>query len=174
MTEMVELECQFLYWLQGLHTPFLDMLLPFLSFLGNGGWFFVLLGAALFCVKRTRPAGAAILLSLLLGFIVGNSLLKNLFMRERPCWIDRTVPLLIQSPKDYSFPSGHSMASFETAISVWYYHRRWGAVLLVLASLIAFSRLYLFVHFPSDVACGIALGLFNGWLVHRALERRGK
>lgn len=170
---LAELEFSFLYWLQGLHHPLLDQLMPAVSFLGNSGWAFIVLGVVLFCMKKTRKVGLAVLLSLAAGFLIGNVLVKNLVMRSRPCWIDGTVPLLIPNPHDFSFPSGHTLASFETAVSVYLYSRRWGVPLLILASLIALSRLYLFVHFPTDVLSGMALGIFIGWYVHRTLERRG-
>ena len=90
--------------------------------------------------------------------------------RERPCWIDPAVQLLIENPGDFSFPSGHTMASFEAAVSILLYNRRWGAAALVLAALIAFSRLYLFVHFPSDVLTGLVLGVVIALAVHKGVE----
>ena len=99
--------------------------------------------------SRTRKVGLAVLLSLLGGFLVGNLLLKNLAARERPCWLMPEVLLLIESPHDYSFPSGHTLASFETAFSIFLYNKKWGIAAEVLAALIAFSRLYHFVHFPT-------------------------
>ena len=75
--------------------------------------------------------------------------------------------LLIQAPTSYSFPSGHTMSSFEGAVSIFLFSRRWGAAALVMAALIAFSRMYLFVHFPTDVLVGLLLGVFHGWLVYK-------
>ena len=170
MNILAELEFSILYWLQGLHTPFLDRAMTGVSFLGNSGWFFLLLGVLCLCFKKTRKVGFAVLLSLGAGALIGNVFIKNLVMRDRPCWIDSTVPLLIHNPEDFSFPSGHTLASFETAVSVFLYNRRWGTVLLVLAGLIAFSRLYLFVHFPTDVLCGMGMGILIAWCVHRTLE----
>ena len=174
MEFLAELEFSILYWLQELHNPFLDQLMPAVSFLGNSGWAFIVLGIVLFCMKRTRRVGLAVLLSLAGGFLIGNVLLKNLVMRSRPCWIDQAVPLLVPNPHDFSFPSGHTLASFETAVSVFLYSRRWGIPLLILAVLIALSRLYLFVHFPTDVLSGMALGIFIGWYIHRTIENRKK
>ncbi len=172
MELLAELEFSILYWFQGLHNPFLDQLMPAVSFLGNSGWAFIVLGVVLFSMKKTRRVGLAILLSLAAGFLIGNVLIKNLVMRSRPCWIDQAVPLLIPSPHDFSFPSGHTLASFETAFSVFLYSRRRGIPMLILAALIALSRLYLFVHFPTDVLSGMALGIFIGWYVHRTIENR--
>ena len=162
---LLELEFSILYFIQGLHTPFLDRFMTAVTSLGDKGWFFIVLGIILFCFKRTRKMGAAVLLSLAAGGLIGNVVLKNLVMRDRPCWIDESVRLLIQNPKDFSFPSGHTLASFETAVSIFLYNRKWGVPVIVLASVIALSRLYLFVHFPTDVLSGMALGIFIGWYV---------
>lgn len=168
---LLELEFSILYFIQGLHTPFLDRFMTAVTSLGDKGWFFIVLGIILFCFKRTRKMGAAVLLSLAAGGLIGNVVLKNLVMRDRPCWIDESVRLLIQNPKDFSFPSGHTLASFETAVSIFLYNRKWGVPVIVLASVIALSRLYLFVHFPTDVLSGMALGIFIGWYVYRTIEK---
>lgn len=169
---MAELEFQILYWFQGIHSEALDLFMEGITHLGDRGWFFIVLGAVLFAVPRTRRAGLAVLLSLLGGFLLGNLLLKNIVMRERPCWIDAAVPLLIESPHDFSFPSGHTLASFEAAVSIFLYNRRWGTAFLALAALIGLSRMYLFVHFPTDVLSGAALGAFIAWYVHKTIEKR--
>ena len=171
MALLSELEFSFLYLLQTWHSPVLDRLMSGISTLGNGGLCFILLGLVLLCFRKTRRMGAAVLLSLLAGLLVGNLGLKPLVMRRRPCWIDESVPLLLSVPKDYSFPSGHSLAAFETAVSIFLYHRRAGVVMLLFAALMAFSRMYLFVHFPTDVLAGILLGTFLAWFVHLALEK---
>lgn len=171
MSVLSELELSFLYGLQKLRVPVLDELMVGISALGNSGLCFILLGLVLLCFKRTRMTGLAVLLSLLAGLLIGNLGLKNLVMRERPCWIDQAVPLLIASPEDYSFPSGHSLAAFEAAASVFLFHRGWGTGLLLFAGLMAFSRMYLFVHFPTDVLAGAALGILVAWCVHRVLEK---
>lgn len=165
------MEFSILYFFQSLHTPFLDRVVPAFSALGNKGLIFILLGVTLLFFKKTRGAGLSILITLAIGFLIGNGLLKHLFMRQRPCWIDQTVPLLVAVPKDYSFPSGHSLAAFETAVCIFYANRRWGIAALVFAALMALSRLYLFVHFPTDVLSGMALGVFLAWNVSRIVEK---
>lgn len=165
------MEFSILYFFQSLHTPFLDRVVPAFSALGNKGLLFILLGVMLLFFKKTRGAGLSILITLAIGFLIGNGLLKHLVMRQRPCWIDQTVQLLIASPKDYSFPSGHALAAFETATCIFYANRRWGIAALVFAVLMALSRLYLFVHFPTDVLSGMALGVFLAWNVSRVVEK---
>ncbi len=164
------MEFAFLYWIQEMRNPVMDKIMAACTFLGNGGWFWIGIGIILFMIPRTRRAGAGVLISLALGFIAGNIVLKNLIGRQRPCWLDQTVVLLIENPRDFSFPSGHSLASFEGAVSIFLYDKRWGSAAIILAAFIAFSRLYLFVHFPTDVLAGMILGTFTAVFVHKWLE----
>ncbi len=169
------MELAFLVWLQGLHRPWLDELMAGVTFLGDAGWVWILTGCVLFCMKKTRSCGLAVLLSLAAGFLLGNCLLKNLVARPRPCWnldIQAAFPLLVENPRDFSFPSGHTLAGFEAGVSIFFFHRRWGAAALGLAVLIAFSRMYLFVHFPTDVLAGAVLGTAIAFGVHFCLTRR--
>ncbi len=168
---MAGTEFDILYFLQSLHTPWLDVFMKEITSLGDHGIFWILTGAVLLCFKKTRIIGFCVILSLAAGFLVGNTFLKNVIARERPCWIDSSVPLLIHNPRDYSFPSGHTLASFEGAVSIWLYHRKWGTAALILAALIGFSRMYLFVHFPTDVLGGLILGVLIALLVHSIVEK---
>ena len=87
-------------------------------------------------------------------------------MRVRPCWIDTSVPLLVKNPSDYSFPSGHSSASFASAVSIVQYvrYRKQGVAAVILAAMIAVTRMYVFVHFPTDVLVGTLLGIIEALL----------
>lgn len=168
---LTELEFNILYFLQTLHNPWLDVLMKEVSSLANSGFFWIVTGVLLLFFKRTRKVGICVLLSLGIGFLAGNLVLKNLVGRSRPCWIDRSVPLLIPNPRDFSFPSGHTLASFEAAVSIRLFNRSWGRGALVLATLIAFSRMYLFVHFPTDVLGGMILGTAIAIMVHCIIKR---
>ena len=108
---------------------------------------------------------------LLEGVIVGNVLLKNIIARERPCWINETVNILIPIPQDYSFPSGHTLSSFIAAAIVMHTDKRMGIAAYALASMIAFSRLYLYVHFPTDVLAGALLGIIIGMVSNIVLDK---
>ena len=137
--------------------------------LGDHGAVWIALGGALLLFRRTRLTGAAILLALTLVALVGNMGLKPLFDRLRPCDI-MGFTLLPACPPDPSFPSGHTAASFASAAVLWLRRSAFFRPALVLAALIAFSRLYLFVHFPTDVMAGILLGLCCAWCAARGLE----
>ena len=144
----------------------------FITSLGDHGWFWLLMGVLLFSFPRTRLLGGCMLISIAAGFLLGNVLLKNMAARQRPCWLDPSVELLVRVPKDFSFPSGHSLVSFEGAVCIFLFNRKWGIPALMLAVLIAFSRLYLFVHFPTDVLAGIIMGTVIAWSVVRTAKRR--
>lgn len=167
---MAGIEFDILYFLQSIHTPWLDVFMKEITGLGDHGIFWIITGAVLLCFKKTRIMGLCVILSLAAGFLIGNMFLKNLIARSRPCWIDDSIPLLIKNPRDYSFPSGHTLSSFEGAVSIWLYNRKWGTPALALAVLIGFSRMYLFVHFPTDVLAGLVLGILIAVLVHSMAE----
>lgn len=177
MTETItQIDFQILYWIQEHCTNgILDWLMPKITALGNSGTLWILLGVMLLLWKNHRKEGVLLLAGLGVGALVGNVILKNLVERQRPCWLDETVAMLIAVPKDYSFPSGHTMASFVAAVILFHLHKKVGIVALGLAVLIALSRLYLFVHFPTDVLAGAVLGIGIGllscwifeWILHR-------
>jgi len=160
-------EFDLLYAIQNLHSPWLDDVMVFITSLADHGRVWVLLGLVLLMFSKTRCLGVSLLLSLFLGFVTGNQVLKHLIARQRPCWLRPEVALLVPSPRDYSFPSGHTLVSFEGAFSIWNENRRWGTAALAAAALIGFSRMYLFVHFPTDVLGGMVLGAANAWAARR-------
>ena len=140
-----------------------DMLTPFMkivTFLGNGGWFWILCAVVLLAIPKTRKTGYAAVLSLIFGVIVTNLLLKNIVARPRPfAEIEALIPL-IAKPTDFSFPSGHTTASFAVAlVMLRMLPKKIGIPAVVLAALVAFSRLYLGVHYPTDVLAGFVVAL---------------
>ncbi len=151
--------------LQAIRNPVLDGIVPFITFLGDAGWIWIAIGIALLCYRPYRKQGILLLAGLLLGLLLGNVLLKNLVARARPCWLDPNVLLLIDLPQDYSFPSGHTLSSFIAATVLSKTNRKIAIGAWILASLIALSRLYLFVHFPTDVLFGAILGIGIGSFV---------
>ena len=156
---ILETELAILNFIQTLRCVFFDSLFVFITHLGDKGMLWILIGISLCFTKKYKRAGVCVLLALLINFIMCNITLKPLIARTRPYEYAESIKLLINKPKDFSFPSGHSSSSFAAAFSVWLYNKKWGRVSLVIASLIAFSRLYLHVHFLTDVIFGIMLGI---------------
>ncbi len=168
---ITDIDFSVLYMIKTLRCTFLDVVMPFLSALNNHGEIWILVGLTLVCTKRYRTAGICVLTGLLLGLIFGNGLLKNLIARPRPCWLHPDVPLLIPVPDDYSFPSGHTLSSFIAAFLLAKTDKRFGYFAIPFASVIAFSRLYMFVHFPTDILGGIVLAAVIAFAVWKGKER---
>ena len=155
-------ELSILWWIQEhLTNPFLDTVMPYISSLARHGEFWILVALILVCFKKTRKAGVAMGIAMAAGYLIGNMGMKNLFARTRPYDVTE-VQLLVAKLHDFSFPSGHTLGSFEAATAMWFYHRKWGVAAFVLAALIGLSRLYLFVHYPTDVLAGAVLGIGIG------------
>ena len=151
-----------LYAIQHLRCPFLDSFILFVTKIaGNYGQIWLAVAALLLVFKKTRKAGFGVLLSYGLVFVIGQYGLKDLIARARPCHIDETVELLIKRPSSYSCPSTHTGWSLAAATVIFCYFRKWGIAALVLAAIIGFSRMYLFVHFPTDVLLGAVLGTLS-------------
>lgn len=146
---------------------FLDWLMPKITFLGNYGLIWIAAAIIMLSIQKHRKNGIVLSIGLLCGLIIGNLILKNLIARERPCWINDSVQLLIGIPDDYSFPSGHTLSAFVAATVLFSCNKKLGAAAFLLAASIAFSRLYLYVHFPTDVLCGIIFGVLIGAVVVR-------
>lgn len=139
-------------------------------------WYWLLTAAWLYrsAVNAGMNKSLWMILGLAVGVLVGNVCLKNLIARPRPCWLDDSVMMLISSPTDYSFPSGHTLSSVIGATVLTKTDRRFGWAAIPLAAVIAFSRLYLFVHFPSDILAGAILGVIIGEAVYRIGMRCGR
>ena len=138
---------------------------------GSYGQLWVIVAAVLLIFKKTRKAGAAVLLAYVMVFLMGQYGLKNLISRPRPCQIDLDFALLVDRPSSSSFPSTHSAWAFGAATAIFMRHKKAGIAAIAAAALIAFSRMYLFLHFPTDVLAGIALGIALGVLAHWIIGR---
>lgn len=172
METLTKLDFSILYGIQAhLRCGFLDFILPKITWLGNAGLIWLIAAGLLLLTKKYRRAGVVLLAGLAAGFLIGNLALKPLVARPRPCWLDGSVPLLIPVPTDASFPSGHTLSSVIAAFLLTVADRRFAIVAIPLAVLIAFSRLYLFVHFPTDVLAGAVLGVLIAGVVRRVSDR---
>ncbi len=138
---------------------FLDYLMAFFSYMGNVGGIWIITAIIMMCFRKTRATGVMLICALLAGVFIGEVGLKNIVARERPFVVNDDIILNIMPPMGYSFPSGHSCSSFAAATALFMKNKKIGIGAFVVAFLIAFSRLYNYVHFPSDVLCGIILGI---------------
>ncbi|WP_085832748.1 phosphatase PAP2 family protein [Clostridium merdae] len=136
-----------------------DAIMPYISLVGNVGAVWATVMVLFFMMPRYREAGVVLFFVLAACGVLTNFVLKPLVARPRPCHTYTDVKLLLSCPTDYSFPSGHTMSSFGAALIIFYANHAMGIAAFVFAFLIAFSRLYLFVHYPSDVLTGVVLGL---------------
>ena len=135
--------------------------------------FWIVLCVLLICFGKTRKTGVTAALSLLSGFLITNLLIKNAVARPRPFDTYTQIIPLITRPKDYSFPSGHTCASFAVAlVCLRMLPGKWGILAVVLAGMIAFSRLYLGVHYPGDVLAGFLVALITSTVACRLMRRR--
>lgn len=160
---MLDVEFSILDFIQNqFRTPFGDFVMLLISKLGNGGIIWLVLSGLLCVFPKYRKAGVTMLTALALDVLLCNVMLKPLVGRMRPFTVNTGMELLINAPKDFSFPSGHTAASFAAAFALLFVKNKLWIPSMILASLIAFSRLYLYVHYPTDVLAGILLGLIVG------------
>lgn len=144
--------------------PVLDALFSTITHLGQAGIFWILVGLVLLCIRKYRFWGIVLLVALAAVGILNEVLLKWLVARPRPFIIDTTIELLVPPPSGYSFPSGHTGTAFAAATVLGFspLARGWKIGAWILALLLAFSRMYLQVHFPTDVLAGAILGVIYG------------
>ena len=146
----------------------LDVIMKYITLLGEGGMIWIIFAVILICTKKYRKCG------LMMGAAL---LLKNLIARPRPfnrfdpadpamfaVWKDFPFPEIVSRPSSFSFPSGHTSSSFAAALPMLKTDKKIGIPALVLAFLIGFSRIYVHVHYPTDVIVGAIAGLFYGWV----------
>lgn len=147
-----------------LKNDILDIPMKYITLLGNVAILWIVIALILLLQKSKRKYGIMMIIALLMSVIICNCILKPVIGRIRPFDVNNEIfdSLLIQPPEDYSFPSGHTLASFACVVILLHYNKKRGRFWLVIASLIAFSRIYLYVHYPSDIIVGIILGLIIG------------
>lgn len=168
------MEIQILHWFETLHNPITNPIFYVITTLGNAGWFWIVLAVLMLTVlpKKYKKAGLTMAIALTLSLIFCNGIMKHLWARPRAFWVVgqnfvvgnefENLYGIFNSIHDYSFPSGHSSASFAAAVSIFMWRKKEGSAALVLAALIAFSRLYFTVHYPTDVLVGTITGALYG------------
>lgn len=160
LESLLQLDGAILLWIQEhVRQDFLSPVVKFITHLGDAGWCWILLAVILLIVKKTRKIGLVTAVSLLSSYVVNNLILKNLVARVRPYEAVDGLQRIIEAQSDFSFPSGHSASSFAAAVVIFMLcPRKYGVPALVLAFLIALSRLYVGVHYPTDVLTGVISG----------------
>lgn len=142
-----------------MRCQFLDVVMAVFSYMGEAGGIWIISAIIMMCFRKTRATGVMVLCAVAIGFVIGEITLKNIIERPRPFVQNPQIIPAIKLPSGYSFPSGHSCSSFAAATVLFARSKKIGISAIIIAFLIAFSRLYNYVHFPSDVISGIILGV---------------
>ncbi|MBQ8109930.1 MAG: phosphatase PAP2 family protein [Clostridia bacterium] len=166
MDAIMQFDSSILLWIQdSLRTDFLSPIVKVITHLGDKGIFWIAVTLALLCFRKTRRLGVMCLVSMVIGLVVTNLVIKNWVARIRPYEVIPGLNCIVGLAKDYSFPSGHTTNSLACA---WVLFRRapkkWGVSALVLAILISLSRLYVGIHYPTDVIGGAVIGICSACL----------
>ena len=157
---MNQFEVSILLWIQENLRGVLDGFWVFITHLGDGGYLWIAIGVALLLFKKTRAVGISVLLALLINLCITNISLKNIIARPRPFYVNPELMTLIKHPSSFSFPSGHTSGSFTAALVLFHLMpKKIGVPAVVLATMIGFSRMYVGVHYPTDVLGGIVVGI---------------
>ena len=165
------MELNILDWFQTLHTPILDKIMTSITKLGDAGIFWIILTLLFLIIPKMRKTGIIMAAALIMDLLICNVAVKNLVARTRPYDVNTSVQLLVAKLHDYSFPSGHTAASFASVTALYLAGEKklWKPA-LVLACLIAVSRLYLYVHYPTDVLAGAVIGILCGAAASKLTE----
>ena len=169
---ITQIDFSILDWIQqNLRSELLDYVMVFLSLIGEGGFVWFLIAVPMLFFKKTRVCGVVMIIAMGVSLLLGEFLLKNIIGRVRPCNIRTDIEMLIRRPQSFSFPSGHTSSSFAAATTVFLWNKKYGVPTLILAFLIGFSRLYNYVHFPTDVLCGMLFGILISLICYHIVRR---
>ena len=175
----VSFDLPILDWIQAnLQNGFMDFIMPIITLFGDGGVFWIACAVLLLFFPKQRKAGLTMGLALVMGLVVCNIILKPLVGRPRPValiaelGLTTNIPAEVIMMRDFSFPSGHTIASFEASVALLMYNKKLGIPAVILAILISFSRLYLYVHYPSDVLTSVVLGTAFALIAYAIMKNR--
>ena len=160
MDAFFQLDGNILLWIQEyIRNDFLTPIFKFITHLGDEGYVWIAIAVILLFVKKYRKVGLMVGASLLGSLVFNNMLVKNLVARPRPYRMIETLSILIPEPGEYSFPSGHTSSSFAAGVVLYLMlPKKYGVPAMILAFLIGISRLYVGVHYPTDVLGGMVMG----------------
>ena len=145
-----------------LSNPVMDVIMKILTYSIEYGETALAVFIVMMCIKKMRKTGFAVLGATLAVLLFGELILKHLIRRPRPFVINGAIELIIKAPSGFSFPSCHTAICVAMASALFLFHKRLGIIAYIYAALVAFSRMYLYVHYPSDIIGGIALGIGCG------------
>lgn len=175
LTFFYNLDQTILFFIQtNFHTPILNKIMVLFTTAGDNGFIWISISFLLLINKKTRYIGIVALAALFLSTIAGEGILKHIIQRPRPYTDFPSIHLLVGKSTTYSFPSGHTTSSFAVSYILSKYLKKFSPLIWVVAITIAFSRLYLFMHYPSDVVAGIVLGLICGKVTLYVYEHKIK
>lgn len=166
----VSFDLPILDWIQAnLQSGLMDTIMPIITLFGEDGIFWIAWSVLLILFPKTRKIGLGMGFALILGLLVCNVTLKPLVGRPRPYDFQLSefgvnIKLLIEAQHDFSFPSGHTIASFEAATVLLKNSKKMGIPAMIIAILVSFSRLYLYVHYPTDVLVSVVLGILFAFI----------
>lgn len=177
MEHLLETDGSILLWIQeNLRTDFMTAIMKAVTRLGDKGLFWITVAVLFLLFKSTRKTGLALSIGLVINALIVNVWLKNMVGRIRPYEVVEGLKCLIPEPSDASFPSGHASHAFVAVAVIWIMmSKKYGIIALIISAIIAWSRLYLGVHYPSDVIAGIIIGIIagvTGVIIVRAVEKR--
>ncbi|MCH5298013.1 MAG: phosphatase PAP2 family protein [Ruminococcus sp.] len=158
---------------QNIKCVFLDVIMVFFSYIGEIGAIWLVSAIAFMFSRKTRLMGIMVICAVTLGFLLGEIGIKNIICRPRPFVTNPDVILNIFPPLGYSCPSGHSCSSLAAATVIFAKNKRYGIPALCVALLIVFSRLYNYVHYPSDVLFGMMLGVVSAFIIIFIFNKAG-
>lgn len=169
---MNQFEASIILWIQENLRGVMDGFWVFITHLGDDGLLWIAMGITLLFFKKTRPIGFTVLLSLLFDYLIVNVTLKGLVARPRPFVVNELIEPLVGGVSPYrSFPSGHSSGSFAAMFALYkWVPKKIGIPALVLATLVALSRLYVGVHYPTDIIGGCIIGFVCSVLAYRVVK----
>lgn len=170
------MESGILVWIEVmLRNPILDPIMVFFSWINNAGMCAIVVTAFLVVVKKYRAVGFTAMTSLGLEFVLVNVLLKPWIQRIRPYDVNEALHILGDIPADFSFPSGHTGAAFAVAfVMLLCMPRVWGITATAVATLIALSRLYNGVHYPTDVLGALLVAFVTASFASKIVYPRAK
>ena len=145
-----------------LSSSVMDFIMTCLTYSAEYGIFVFILFAVMMCIKKMRKTGFAVAAAAIGVMLFGELLIKHIVARPRPFVVNGAIDLIIKAPSGFSFPSSHAAVCFAVATAIFLFHKRLGIIAYIYAALVAFSRMYLYVHYPSDILGGIALGIACG------------